>query len=313
MAETPLGVFIATDVGIMELKGDAMVPTAFPHQAGKSISLMHWDGESFWYSPRGEGLVQYTVATKKSKRYTPVEAIFASHFYTAQNNFDQSVVYFGSNDGIYAYDKKKRKIILIKVFKNLGAYSGVSTRDRFGTCWFSLDKGLAGITNRGEYVTIDDPNKLPSTLFYTLSSDNFGNLLVGTNKGINIIEVNSNGQVVLQNNYTFKEGFGGYETHMRSQFQSGNSCFVGTIEGLYLINTEVLRSFPPPPKPVILFGTENERGELVQFRDKSLYTFKCLLPKSEAILFSYRIKSYQDKWSNFSFDNEVDLPDLPNG
>ncbi len=313
VVETALGIFIATDVGIMELKGNSIVPTSFPHQSGKSISLIHWDGESFWYSPRGEGLVQYTVTTKKSKRYTPVEAIFASHFYTAQNNFDQSEVYFGSNDGIYAYDKKTRKITLIKVFKNLGAYSGVSTRDRFGTCWFSLDKGLAGITNRGEYVTIDDPKKLPSTLFYTLSSDNFGNLLVGTNKGINIIEVNANGQVVLQNNYTFKEGFGGYETHMRSQFQSGNSCFVGTIEGLYLINTEVLRSFPPPPKPVILFGTENEYGELVQFRDKSLYTFKCLLPKSEAILFSYRIKGYQDKWSNFSFDNEVDLPDLPNG
>ncbi len=313
VVETPIGVFIATDAGIMELKDLALVPTSFPYQAGKSISLMHWDGESFWYSPRGEGLVKYVVATKKARKFPPVGVSFPSHFYTAQNNFDQSVVYFGSNDGIFAYDKKTAKITFLKAFRNLGAYSGVSTRDRFGTCWFSLDKGLAGITNRGEYVRIDDPSKLPSTLFYTLSSDNFGNLLVGTNKGINIIEVNANGQVVLQNNYTFKEGFGGYETHMRSQFQYGNSCFVGTIEGLYLINTEVLRSFPPPPRPIILFGTENERGELVQFRDKSLYTFKCLLPKSEAILFSYRIKGYQDKWSNFSFDNEIDLPELPNG
>lgn len=313
VAETPQGIFIATEVGIMELKGSSVVATSFPYQSGKSITLMHWDGESFWYSLRGEGLVQYNVATKQAKRYLPKEVTFASHFYTAQNNFDQSVVYFGSNDGVYAYDKKTKKISFLKAFRSLGSYSGVSTRDRFGTCWFSLDKGLAGITNRGEYVRIDDPDKLPSTLFYTLSSDNYGNLLVGTNKGINIIEVNANGQVVLQNNYTFKEGFGGYETHMRSQFQSGNSCFVGTIEGLYLINTEVLRSFPPPPKPVILFGTENEHGELVQFRDKSLYTFKCLLPKSEAILFSYRIKGYQNKWSNFSFDHEVDLPELPNG
>jgi PAS domain S-box-containing protein len=100
---------------------------------------------------------------------------------------------------------------------------------------------------------------------------------------------------------------------MRSQFQFGNYCYVGTIEGLYLINTEVLRRYPSPPKPVILPGRENDHGEIQVSREKHYYTFKCLLPKSNAIMFSYRVKGILDKWSDFSFENEVDIPDLPSG
>lgn len=313
VSESALGIFIGTNKGILELVDELLVPTDFPYQEGKAISLVHWDGTYLWYSARGEGLVRYNMLTKQAKRYAKLTRGFPDHFYTAQNNFDRTVVYFGTNDGIYSYEKASGKMDFLGYFSSLGSYSGISTRDRYGTCWFSMDRGLAGITSSGDFVMIDDPRKLPSTLFYTLSSDDYGNLIAGTNKGINIIEVDRSGHVIRQNNYSSKEGFGGYETHMRSQFQSGNYCYVGTIEGLYLINTEVLRQYPSPPKPVILFGRENDRGELQSDREKSVYTFKCLLPKSSAILYSYRVKGVLDNWSDFSFENEVDLPDLPSG
>lgn len=313
VCEIPQGLFIATDIGILQLKGNTLVPVNLPEQKGKSITLLHWDGDHFWYSVRGEGVIRYDFETGNHELFKKLTTAFPDYFYTAQNNFDHTLVFFGTNDGIYRYNKKNGRLRLVSGFSSLGAYSGVSTRDKFGTCWFTLDKGLAGITKEGEYVTISDPALLPSTLFYTLSSDNFGNLLAGTNKGINVIEVDRNGNVVHQNNYSFLEGFGGYETHMRSQFQAGNSSYVGTIEGLYLINTEILRSYPAPPQPVILFGSENDRGELVQYRDKLIYSFKCLLPKSKAVMFSYRIRGYKEKWSDFSFAKEVELPELPNG
>jgi len=313
VSESGLGVFIGTNEGILELKKGVPVPTSFPFQGGKAISLIHYDGKYLWYSPKGEGLVRYEPKTRQAKRYKEINVEFPHHFYTAQNSFDGSVVYFGSNNGIYSYTHSTGILVRIEAFMGLGSYSGVSTVDRYGTCWFTLDKALAGITRQGDFVTIEEDKQLPSTLFYTLTSDKYGNILAGTNKGINVIEVDRLGHVIRHKNYSFKEGFGGYETHMRSQFQSGNYSYVGTIEGLYLINTEVLREFPPPPVPIIYFGRENANGELISSDDKSYFTFKCLLPKSNAIMYSYRVAGFNSKWSDFSFQNEVYIPDLPNG
>lgn len=313
ISESSFGTFISTDKGLLELKGEILAPTNFPYQKGQVTTMVHWDGNNLWYALRGQGVVCYNPATQRAKWYQHSTATFPDHFYTAQNNFDGSIVYFGTNDGIYAYHKQDGRIELIREFKSIGSYAGISTTDRYGTCWFTLDNGLVGITSRGDYVVIDDERKLPSTLFYTLTSDNYGNLLVGTNRGINILEVDRNGHVVRQHNYSFKEGFGGYETNMRAQFQFGNYCYVGTIEGLYLINTEVLRQYPAPPKPVILAGKEDDRGILQYTNDKHIYSFKCLLPKSNTIVYSYRIQGVQDKWSDFSWENEIDLPELPSG
>lgn len=318
VVETSLGILLATDKGIQELVGEELRPTRFPMQANKPISLIHWDGQNLWYSPRGDGIISYNPTTKKIKTYSqenlPLgEFTFPSHFYTAQNNVDFSVVYFGSNSGVYEYSKAKQQFRKINVFERLGAYCGVSTKDRYGTCWFTMDKGIVGITSEQKYVTIEGDRRLPSTLFYTLSADQFGNLLAGTNKGINIIEVDRYGSVLKTQNYSHNEGFGGYETNMRAQFQSSNYSFVGTIEGLFLINTEVLREFPAPPIPIVLFGRENGQGGLESNSDQSYFTFKCLLPKSEAVMFSYRLIGKYEKWSDFSTANELYLPDLSNG
>lgn len=313
VSESSFGTFLATDQGILELKGNRPVPTNFPLQKGQRILMMHWDGRNFWYSLDGEGLVRYTPSTKQVKRFSKMFFEFPDHFYTAQNNFDNSIVYFGSNNGIFAYSIATEKLRPLKYFARLGSFSANSTTDRYGTCWFSLDKGLAGITSRGDYVIVDDEKRLPSTLFYTLSADNYGNLLAGTNVGVNVIEVDRNGYVLRSRNYSVKEGFGGYETNARSQFQFGNYCYVGTVEGVYLINTEVLRQYPAPPTPIIVFGRENELGEPINGDEKAYYTFKCLLPKSNAVKYSYRIKGVDDKWSDFSFQDEINISWLSNG
>lgn len=313
VSESEFGTFIATNKGLLRLEGVKPVPSGLPYQQNEIISMVHWDGDQLWYGIHGKGVVRYNPATRKASWFKRPEGDYPDHFYTAQNNFDGTLVYFGTNDGICRFSKNENSLEIIRDFKPLGSFSGVSTTDRYGTCWFTLDRGLAGITSSGDYVTIDDERRLPSTLFYTLTSDNYGNLLIGTNKGINIVEVDRNGHVIRQHNYSSKEGFGGYETNMRAQFQSGNYCFVGTIEGLYLINTEVMREYPIPPRPVILQGRENEQGVLQRIGNGRIYTFKCLLPKSNTIVYSYRVPGVSDDWSDFSSVNELDVQNFPSG
>lgn len=311
--ETFEGLFLATSTGIYRFKNDKPEPVSFPFQKGKKITLLHWDGSNFWYSAAGEGVVCYDPVTKKTERYANLSKHFPGYFYTAQNNFDRTVIYFGTNEGVFAFNRLKKTMRQVQSFRHLGAFCGNSTTDRFGGLWFTLDKGLAGVTRNGDFVTIEDRNILPSTLFYTLTADNFGNILAGTNLGINVIEVDRNGNVLQHRNYGAAEGFSGYETNMRSKFELGNYCYVGTIEGLYLVNSEVLRMRPKAPKPLILFGRENASGELITSNSKSYYTFKCLLSKQANVLFSWRILGFDDSWSDFSPGNELELPDLPDG
>lgn len=313
VSESALGIFVATQTGIYQFNGTDFTPVDFPYQQGKPITLIHWDGRYFWYSAKGEGLVRYDPVKRTSKQYRDLEEEFPDYFYTAENNFDRSMVYFGSNGGVYAYNAAKESLTRINEFRNLGAFSGSSTTDRYGTSWFTVDKAIVGITQHGDYVTITDPRIFPSTLFYTLTSDHYGNLLAGTNKGINVIEVDRNGHVVRHKNYSYREGFGGYETNMNAQFQLGNYSYVGTIEGLYLINTEVLLDYPVPPAPIIYMGRMGTNGELITSDDSPFFTFKCVLPKSSGIMYSYRIIGIHDKWSDFSFRNELRLPELANG
>lgn len=311
ICESGLGIFVATDNGIYKYYDKNLTPTDLPYQAGKKIGVIHWDGTFLWYSPRGEGIVRYNPITKEAKRFQRMTFDFPTHFHTAQNNPKHSMVYFGTNNGICSYNKLTNEMKQLKQFGNLGSYSGISTIDKFGTCWFTMDKGLVGFKTNGKTVTLSGEEYFPSTLFYTLCSDQYGNLLAGTHKGINILEINQEGKIINQHNYSHKEGFGGYETHMRSQFQQGNYSYVGTIEGVYLINTEILRNFPPPPTPSIQI--EGKKNQSIIENDNVIFKFSCLLPKSNAVLFSYRINGITNGWTKYSVKSALPLTQLTNG
>lgn len=311
--ECTLGTLIATEKGILRLKGDVLEPFKGPELGNTSINFLHWDGKRLWFSRTGLGLSVYDPTNGGTKHYLQEIKGFPNFFYSAQDNFDRTAIYFGTNNGILKWDRQQETFQLLRKFNYLGSYSGSSTKDKFGTLWFTLDRGLVGITRNGENVVIAGKDKLPSTLFYTLSADNFGNLLVGTNRGINVIRVDYEGHVLKHRNYSHAEGFGGYETNMRAIYQNGNISFVGTIEGLYQINSNVLESYPIPPRPLIIRGRELNDGSIQNQSEKNYFTVKCVMSKTSGVLFSYRFLNSDPTWSNYSRLQEIQIPELNNG
>jgi PAS domain S-box-containing protein len=311
--ECPLGTLIATNKGIFTLRNGNLNYLKGPPITNKEINFIHWDGQSLWFSEKGRGLSSYDPKSKSTTDYRNITKEFPNYFYTAQNNFDQSKIYFGTNNGIFSWDKRTHKFVQFNKLNKYGSYCGNSTKDKFGTMWFTLDKALIGITKNGETVIIDDAEKLPSTLFYTLSADNYGNLLVGTNRGINVIRVDHEGHALRHRNYSISEGFGGYETNMRAVYQNGNNAFVGTIEGLYQINSNILESYPIPPKPLIIRGRELLDGSIQGDTEDNYFTIKSVMSKTSGVLFSYRFPGINDNWSNYSRTTEIIIPELSNG
>ncbi|MDG1333064.1 MAG: PAS domain S-box protein [Crocinitomicaceae bacterium] len=296
--------FLATSDGIKKYVHGTSNPFEDFLETGKQITFVHEDGFDIWYGIRAEGLARYNIVTQKRTYYGSTNVI-PHYVYTAQTTFRRDFIYFGSNQGVFKFDKEEKEFSRVKT-GGMGSYSGVSAMDEFRNLWFTLDKGIVGIVNE-KVVSIDVSKISPSSVFYTLNADKYGNLILGTNKGVTIIKVNANGKVTSSQNYSGGTGFEGYETHMRSQFQIGNNIYVGTIEGLFLINTDILENLPPPISPIIKdISDEN-------IKDSRSFYLSVNNARVPLLRYRYRILELGNEWIDNEKNSKIRLHELSSG
>ncbi|GAB5416443.1 MAG: hypothetical protein Crog4KO_09700 [Crocinitomicaceae bacterium] len=306
--------YLATNKGIKKMirtqNGIEFEDLLFTNE---KINFILGEGDYLWAGVAGKGLFKIhrkklvpTPIGVKNNGKTP------GYFYTGQVSGNGKTLFFGSNIGIYYLNKTDSELSALKTPKEFGSYSGVSTKDVNGTAWFTLEKGLVGITRKGETLTINGADYFTTNLFYTLSADRLGNLIIGTNRGVRILKVDENGMVTGNTEYDATSGFNGYETHMRSQYQSDNSIYIGTVEGLFLINTDILDQIKIPIRPVIHELTpENVTGSLAE--NSFYFKFNVNNPKSGKINYQYRLLGSSDeKWKKLKTP-ELSLINLSSG
>lgn len=304
-------IYIGTPKGVKIISPStkSVSDLAIPELANKKILFLFSDGTTLWIGASGEGLIRFDPVTKKIALSQNLYSDFPRNFYTAQKSHDGRFIYFGSSKGIHQFNVKTNTFNYINDFPTeLGNISRLSTIDKYGTRWFTLNNGIVGFTKRNKKRVIQDKKKLVSTDFQTLNSDNYGNLILGTNKGISILLLDSRGVVQSVKTYGGKSGFSGYETRMNAQFQAQNSIYVGTVEGLYLINTSVLQRLPVPTKPFIT--RIKSRAQNSNEQNTFEFNFHINNPKIDDIQYKYRLIGLSDEWSLCSPKNSVRYSDL---
>ena len=298
----------ATNKGVLKFNGTNFIPLKGLNLKEKIIFVFAHEND-IYYCPEDKGLFVFNTLTQKTKQLlNPVQA---SHIYTAQINFNHTGIYFGTNNGIYECVPKTNAIKHISSrFNTKGSYSGVSCVDSHGTIWFTFDKKIIGITKRDEYLVIEDKKYFKSTLFFTLNADPYGNLIIGTNIGITKLKIDYLGNVINHFEYNYNNGFSGFETHMRSSFQDDKIIYIGTIEGMYFINTEKLEYLPNPPMPLIFQINENKHANLNTDEDLIKISFLALNPKLSGIQYTYRLKGKTPFWSELTPKTEAYFSNL---
>jgi PAS domain S-box-containing protein len=306
--------YFGTDKGIKTYNPEGPLVFKTTIAGNQSISFILADGRDLWYGVRGKGLHRYNFDTQKTRVFMDAYPKSPDYIYTGQPSKDGKRMYFGSNIGIIYYDKVTKKIESVHFDTGTyGSYSGVSTKDIFGNLWFTLEKGFLAITPKGVKL-ITGKRHFETNLFYTLNSDAHGNLIVGTNKGITLLKVDADATILNSQTFTSESGYMGYETHMRSQFQDGSNIFIGTVEGLFLINSDIIENLYRPLAPVII-DLSREGLENKNTRDLETFVFKFQVnnPKIGRITYRYRILERDNKWSYLEKSDLVRITDLESG
>lgn len=317
---------LATSKGVKELRNGSIIESdKFKEYSDKRISLIYNAFGSVWISEEGSGLTQHNLKTGEKRSFDNAPA----YFYNAIIPDDSNSILFGSNNGVFLYELEDQSFEQLPTKVNgssLGSYVGNSTKDIYGNCWFTLDEGLYCYKKDGSITAITAQRFLPSTLLYTLNADNYGNLIVGTNKGITVIKVDKEGMPLSSNTYNNENGFNGYETHMRSSFKDDKgNIFVGTLEGLFMIKPEFLQKKIKPIAPLIrnvqnkdyrYFLQDVEPGKKPVFHvdDNNLsFEFTCINAKNDFVRYSYKLKGIDDEWSDWSSSKEAFYNNLSGG
>jgi PAS domain S-box-containing protein len=100
---------------------------------------------------------------------------------------------------------------------------------------------------------------------------------------------------------------------MRAQFQDEGSIFLGTIEGLFFINTDILMNLPCPPRPLVKFNKNVRRHSAFEEDDLFQFSYLSVNPKMTGVKYTYRLRGSTDAWSNLTSRNEAYFSNLSAG
>lgn len=145
---------------------------------------------------------------------------------------DEHNWYIGSNQGLFLLTQKEDSSYVFSK-RIINSNIDTSTKDNNGNFWFAGNNHLYSLIGN-KIKKYSTGNGLTSGLIFTLSSDNKSNIYLGSNLGIDKLEVIKDGSILSIENFNSKNGFRGLETNIRAQTTDlDGTFFFGTAKGLF--------------------------------------------------------------------------------
>jgi len=240
-------------------------------------------------------------------------------------------LWYGTTDnGVGCLDVNNKTIIHLNKEKHLSSdFIRSLTEDKNGRLW--IGTAGSGICAFELYKKKSQPRfltknqGLKSNNVYLLTTDQEGNIIVGTEKGLDIIYLNPNGTQKQIKHYGKLDGFTGVETCQNSVWNDKNGAiWFGTINGLCKFNpSELVKNIYAPVlsfKDIKLFYESilDEPGKALDFgkQHESLFlpyhqnhiTFEFLgvnMKRPEGVLYKWKLEGFDKDWSPESKDRSI--------
>ncbi|RTY94955.1 PAS domain S-box protein [Flavobacterium sp. GT3R68] len=301
---------------------------------GAIVALIQDKKNRYFIGTQNNGLLVYDKNFKFQKNILKISNEIGAATVNSIDEINDHQWYIGTINGLF---------ILTETAPNEFSFSkkiiadaiSISAKDSFGNWWFAGYENIYVLTKNNKILKYGKKNGLTSMLVYTLISDKNGNLLIGTNLGIDKVKINKNGEITAIKNFNSKNGFKGLETNMRAQFiDDDGDIFFGTARGLFQYLPSYGQKVEQHPKIAInnikIFNQDKKwktaKSENKWFNipndnhvfsnDENQLTFEYTMinsPLSGNALYSYKLDGVDEKWSSPTTQKDITYSNLNHG
>lgn len=235
-------VLVVTEKGIYRSKGTSLekLPFVFPFESKISSRVLVDRQGNFWVGTAGKGLFKYDAGKYKN----PINIDVGNNYVHSLVESRNGNIYVGTGAGLFRVEGNSCVSLNLTL---CNSYIGQIAEDTLGNLWLATDNCVSRYDGE-KIISYTVENGLSSNTIYLIHVDREGNVWSGTNKGLDKIVFDENGNILSLKNYNNNNGFSGIETNSRGVYEdeSGNIYFT-TVYGLYIysLKKDEINPFPP--------------------------------------------------------------------
>lgn len=246
------------------------------------------------------------------------------------------VFYCTENQGIGLIENERESAFRLNT--NTGIQSNLTRSiavSKDGIAWIATsDKGLSAYDlNKRKPVAFDN-SQLSSLNIYILQIDKTGNLILGTEKGLEHVFLDKQHHITKLKHYGKSEGFLGIETCLNAVCANADgSYWIGTIDGLTLYNpskgstnnaapllslSDIKLFYNPientPFKDLLKSLSANDTLVLPYNQNHLTFGFMGVnIGNGDGVLYKWKLENFDADWSPASAQHSVTYSNLPPG
>jgi two-component sensor histidine kinase/ligand-binding sensor domain-containing protein len=235
-------VYVATEKGIYRSKGTNLerIPFNLPYEPILTTRILVDKNEDVWLGTGGRGLYKF----EKGKFTNPINVEVGNNYVHSIIETKQGEIYVGTGSGLNKIEGNNSVDLLLGL---CNSYVGQIAEDKFGNLWLATDNCISRVSGEqvNSYTVL---NGLSSNTIYLLHCDRDGFIWSGTNKGLDKLEFDEDGNILSHKVYNNNNGFSGIECNSRGVYEdSKGNLFIATVYGLYVYqrDKDVVNPFPP--------------------------------------------------------------------
>lgn len=244
-------------------------------------------------------------------------------------------LWIGTGNGIAYMDMSHLKYKTLDNGQLCNSYIGCISQDKFDNIWFSTDRCLMKFDGM-KIDQFDRKDGLYSNTLYFVKCDSKNNVWVGSNAGLDKLELGPYGKIEKISHFSMQDGFIGSECNTRAVHESGSGdmffCtirglikFIGEPESSNMCNHKVLVNglgifYSPAPFDQVEHGnlkkgTAIYENAIFSYHQNHLtFHFLCTEKcKPNDVSFSFKLENFDKKWSPAVKSNLATYSNLPAG
>lgn len=322
-------IWLATDgQGVYRFDDEEFVPVNALNRAYVKQMMCDQQG-TVWIATLGSGIISVQEENNALvfNKWTTSDSLLSNRIQAFAALSDKSIAYATDNEGIGFFTWSEKDNMYLHhddaLFK--GENIRCMVEDKHQRLWVgTAGNGVFYQEGKEEWIKVED---LSSENCYSLILDEDGNVVLGTEKGIDVIFLNEKGNVTQLKHYGKRDGFSGVETCQHAVFRDKDgSIWFGTVNGLIRFNPKEKVANKKAPllslSDVKLFYVSLENFD--QFFEEPLLlkhtenhlSFDFIgvhLVKPEKVSYKWRLLGLEDSFSPLSKERSIQYSNLDPG